>query len=387
MSDVLSQVPNSGQALYPMPRSLAPHAGMPALDESANETSWFEFASPRYFYIPVAMWCAWLSLKHFGIRSPINANPSVPFSGMVGESKSQVLDGVTGDSRNMVARYGTIYRRAGEDGANDTTTNALAKMAELNLSFPVVVKPDLGMRGAGVQVAKSEADLRQYIEDFPADSQFLVQELIDEEGEAGVFYVRHPDWERGKLISLTLKYFPRVVGTGEHSLRELIQSDPRAGQVSHLYTGRFADELDKILPAGESKRLAFAGNHCRGTIFRNGNDHITDAMTDAFDRIAKDMGEFFVGRFDVRFGDFEALKRGEGFRIIEVNGAGGEATHIWDSRMTLRGAYASLMQQFSHIYAIGAKNRRRGFRPASYREFIKAWREETRLTEDYPITH
>ena len=376
-----SRLAQESTAYDPDPR----HAGMPTLDGTAGDISWFEFASPRWFYLPVYAYCAWLSLRYLGLRHPTNANPAIPFSGLVGESKSEVLSCVRAPSNALTARFIKVHRAEG--GSEAAYSEALAGMQAARLTFPAVVKPDLGMRGAGVQVAKSEDALRAYIDAFPAGADFLVQELVDYEGEAGVFYVRHPDWEKGKIISLTLKYFPRVYGDGTKTLRELIMADPRAGKVPHLYTERFKDRLDTKLSDGESVRLAFAGNHCQGTIFRNGNDHITDAMVDTFDAIARDMGEFYIGRFDVRFDTFEGLKRGEGFKIIEVNGAGGESTHIWDARTRLRDAYKTLMRQFRHIYEIGAKNRRRGFRPPTLQDFIKAWQREKTLTGDYPSTH
>lgn len=215
----------------------------------------------------------------------------------------------------------------------------------------------------------------------------MLQTLVDEEGEAGVFYVREPGEDKGRITSLTLKYFPRVTGDGTSTLRELILNDSRAGKLAHIYMDRHEHRLNDVVPAGESVRLAFAGSHSRGTIFRNGNAEITEAMTDAFDEIAKSVGEFYIGRFDVRFGDFDALKEGKGFRIIEINGAGGEQTHIWDSRTTLREAYRALLMQFGALYRIGAKNRRRGFKPTSLLGLIRAWLGEKKLTKHYPITH
>ena len=365
----------------------APHAGMPALDASAAQTSWFEFAPTHLFYTPVALYCGWLSLRHLGLTLPTSTNPALPFSGLVGESKYTVLNEVHETKRNWVAPYVRCMRWGGDGGSEKSLADALDAISGAGLAMPCVAKPDIGMRGAGVQVVKSEEDLKAYVESFPAGANFLLQELVDAEGEAGVFYVRHPDEEKGRIISLTLKYFPRVTGDGERTLRQLIQADKRAGKLAHLYLDRHKERLEEKIRAGESIRLAFAGNHCRGTIFRNGNDQITEAMTEAFDAIAKSMGEFYVGRFDVRFGDFEAIQRGEGFKIIEVNGAGGEATHIWDSRTSLAQAYATLMGQFGHLYAIGAKNRRRGHAPTPLPKLIRAWWREKALTKYYPITH
>ncbi|NVJ99864.1 MAG: D-alanine--D-alanine ligase [Alphaproteobacteria bacterium] len=364
-----------------------PHAGMPALDASAAETSWFEFAPAHLFYTPIALYCGWLSLRHLGLTLPTGSNPSLPYSGLVGESKHDVLRQIGESARAWVSPYVKILRWRGEDAVGRTLDEAKTEMREAGLVYPLVAKPDIGMRGAGVQVVKSDTDLQAYIRSFPPGANFILQTLVDAEGEAGVFYVRHPDEEKGRVISLTLKYFPSVTGDGTHTLRELIFADARAGKLAHLYLERHRSRLSEVIPAGEKVRLAFAGNHCRGTIFRNGNDEITDAMTDRFDEIAKSMGDFFVGRFDVRFGDFDAFKAGHGFRIIEVNGAGGEATHIWDSRTKLYEAYGTLMRQFGHLYAIGAKNRRLGHKPTPLRKLIKAWWHEKRLTGHYPITH
>ena len=370
-----------------MPRTDAPHAGMPALDESAGRTSWFEFAPPHLFYTPVAIYCGWLSLRHFGPTLLTNCNPSLPYSGLVGESKYQVLSEVTGDARDLVSDYVSVLRWGGDGGIERTVADALSAMKEAGLSFPLVAKPDIGMRGVGVQLAHAADDLRSYIETFPAGANFMLQALVDEEGEAGVFYVREPGEEKGHITSLTLKYFPRVTGDGKSTLRDLILRDSRAGKLAHIYLDRHEDRLDDVVPEGESIRLAFAGSHSRGTIFRNGADHITDEMTAAFDDIAKSIGEFYIGRFDVRFGDFDAFKEGRGFRIIEINGAGGEQTHIWDSRTTLGQAYKVLLQQFGALYRIGAENRRRGYRPTSLGGLVRAWLGEKKLTRHYPITH
>jgi hypothetical protein len=141
-----------------------------------------------------------------------------------------------------------------------------------------------------------------------------------------------------------------------------------------------------VLPADERVRLAFAGSHSRGAIFRDGNAHVTEAMRARFDAIAATFPGFAFGRFDVRFADFAAFQRGEGFTVVECNGAGAEATHIWDSRTRLRDAYATLFRQFSHLFRIGAANRRLGHRPESWAAFLNRWLSERRLVQHYPPT-
>jgi hypothetical protein len=109
-------------------------------------------------------------------------------------------------------------------------------------------------------------------------------------------------------------------------------------------------------------------------------------MTDAFDRIAKDVKEFYFGRFDVRFSSIDDLQKGQGFKIVEINGAGAEATHIWDRKTTLPEAYGALMQQYSAMWEIGAENAKRGYKPASIPDLWAAYRHEANLWAEYPLT-
>ncbi len=365
----------------PSPRT--PHQGMPPL-EPAPPVSRFEFWPGNLFYIPVWAWVIWLSLRHGGVRLPLLANPMFPAGGLVGESKTQILDLIQGDANAFVAPYIALDRTA-DTPAKDMAVAAAALRAA-GLELPVVAKPDLGCRGAGVRPIRAWPDLEHYLAGFPVGERLLLQTMVDVEGEAGVFYIRIPGEARGRIFSLTLKYFPHVVGDGTSTLRELILADPRAGLLSHLYLPRHTSRLEDVLPANTPFRLAFAGSHSRGAIFRNGGHLITEAMTERFDAISQAIPEFWFGRFDVRFADIEGLREGRDFRIVEVNGAGAEATHIWDSRTRLRDAYKTLFRQFELLWRIGALNRARGFKPEPIGRLIAGWRREKALIDAYPST-
>lgn len=357
---------------------------MPAIHSDDPPLSRFEFWPAWAFYAPVWLWIAFLMMRHRGIRLPLIANPGFPAGGLVGEKKGQLFARLTGPQRSLLPNY-IVVERAGE--SVDFQWPLIRASIDLaGLSYPLVAKPDIGCRGAGVQPIQNDTELRCYVEAFPKGAMFLLQRMVKAEGEAGVFYVREPGAAHGKIISLTLKYFPHVAGDGRSTLKELILADPRAGQVPHLYLGRFRRELDDVLPVGEIKRLVFSGSHSKGAIFRNGNDYITEAMRARFDFIADGIEGFHFGRFDVRFDDFEAFRRGKDFAIIEYNGAGAEVTHIWDSRTHLLDAWRDLRKQFTLLFRIGAANRKRGARPESWRTFFRAWRREKHLVSCYPAT-
>lgn len=346
--------------------------------------SYFEFWPAWLFYAPIWLWILCLMVRYRSIRLPLIANVGFPAGGLVGERKSELFARLTGPERAHLPGYVVITRTP--DAARPTLPQIIAQLSSAGLDYPLVAKPDIGCRGAGVQPIRTLFELARYLKDFPHGEQFLLQRMIDVEGEAGVFYVRPPGASKGRIVSLTLKYFPKVVGDGHSTLGELISSDPRAGRVPQLYLSRFRRDLDKVLPAGTVQKLVFSGSHSKGAIFRNGHAHITTAMTERFDRIADGIAGFHFGRFDVRFADFAAFQRGEGFAIIEFNGAGAEMTHIWDSRMTLAEAWMTLCQQFSLLFAIGAANRKRGATPESWRAFLQQWRREKSLVPRYPIT-
>jgi hypothetical protein len=364
-----------------------PHQGMPPLDLDGPALSHFEFWPMWAFYPPVMAYAAWLMLRHRGVLLPTVANPSFPGGGFYGESKAAILALAMQHVPDWVAPF-IRWQRPDAPGV-DTTGEcdaALAALAAAGMSPPVVAKPDLGCRGAGVKLVRTPTDLQRYIAGFPSGAAFLLQRLVPHEGEAGIFYCRRPGQSHGRIVSITLKYFPHVTGDGQRTLRELILADPRAGKLSHLYLRRHTTRLDDVPPAGESIRLAFAGSHSRGAIFRNGTHLVTPAMEERFDAIAQALPEFHFGRFDVRFETFASVQRGEGFTILEINGAGAESTHIWDRRTGLLQAWRDLMRQYRWLFEIGAANRARGFKPMCLANFVRDYRREKSLTPKYPPT-
>ena len=365
-----------------------PHEGMPAFNEEGEALSFFEFWPMWAFYPPVFIYALYLMFRYRGVLLPTVANPSFPGGGFVGESKADILKLAMQHIPDWTADFFSVERPDLKDEQSLTLfkLNVLRTMRQKGLVFPVVAKPDMGCRGVGVKLLRTEADLVSYLKNFPAQANFLIQRFVDLEGEAGVFYCRLPGQSKGHLISLTLKYFPYVKGDGVRTLRQLILADKRAGQLTRLYFHRHLARLDQIPAKGEAIRLAFAGSHSRGTIFRNGTHLITPKMVERFDEISQQLPEFYFGRYDIRFADFSKVQAGEAFTIVEVNGAGAESTHIWDRKTTLLKAWKDLMIQYRCLFQIGFANRKRGFKPISIKAFLAGYRREKELTPLYPAT-
>ncbi|MDR3539307.1 MAG: D-alanine--D-alanine ligase [Acetobacteraceae bacterium] len=347
-----------------------------------NPLSYFEFWPNWLFYTPVvAHWLA-LGLRYGDFSLPTAANPYIVTGGLCGESKLDILRQVGPDAAPMLARSTgvTLQGRTEVDAVE-----AERAMAEAALSYPVVAKPDIGCNGTGVCLLHGRDELLRYLGGFPNHERVVLQEFIEDPHEAGLFYVRLPGQARGHITSITLKHPPTVTGDGRSTLEQLILADERAGLVSHLYMERLRDRLSEVPRQGEVVRLVFVGNHCKGSIFEDGRRLATPALTAAIERLARALPEFHFGRIDVRFASLAALRRGEDFRVIEINGAGSEATHIWDSRTKLRDAWRAQFFHYGAAFRIGAANRARGWRPCGVRAMYRHWKNQRRLMAAYPM--
>jgi hypothetical protein len=360
----------------------AEHLNLPF--QSKRQLSFFEFWPSWLFYFPIKAYAALLMLRYRSFTLPTVANPYLAGGAFCGDAKSEIL----GDIQKYLSPYASpfvVIDRKQLHASNEAEQiSQLAKQA--NIAFPFVAKPEFGCRGAGVQLVESKENLEQYLVNYPKDERFILHELIPYEHEAGVFYCRLPGQERGRVISLTLKYFPKVLGDGKKTLKELIEADPRASQIKSIYFDRHVKALETVIGDGISYSLVFAGNHSKGTIFKDGEQLITPELEETFDCISKQLPEFYFGRFDVRFHDFEGLTKGQNMKIVEINGAGAESTHVWDSDCTIFKAYRDIFKQFDYLFLISANNKARGFKPQSFKMFYDAMKRDERLSSQYPGT-
>ena len=380
------------RAVFGSPEGIS-HRGMPALGNLPTKIALAERIPPFLFYIPLGVQWLWLGVRHGSLSLPTLANPRIEVGGLWGESKSSYLDMVGPDQRMWIADY-TTYRRGNGSGAVELDIRrALQATVDAGLSFPLVAKPDIGWRGFGVRLVHSPEELSAYVRAYPENETILLQRVIEYEGEAGVLYARLPGAPCGNVISLTFRYFPYVIGDGQRSIRDLILVDQRAAwkaghhfgfEPKHL--GTAVRELDRIPAQGETVRLSFIGSNRVGGLYRDAREHITPELVRRFDAISRSLPEFYYGRYDVRFVSVERFREGEDFRIIEINGAGGESINVWDPTMPLAQVYRELFAQQSLLFEIGAKNRARGFRPSGTATVLRSQWRQHRLILRYPAS-
>lgn len=326
----------------------------------------------------VAQWL-WLGLRHGSVTLPSCANPGITSGGLVGEGKLEYFAGM-----GPLARAATAAHIGVRNDAGQSVEAVLSKLEAAGLAFPLVAKPDLGWCGYGVRRLDSPADLARYLQKFPGDETFLLQRLLTEPGEGGLFYMRDPDAAAGELIGILLRVLPAVRGNGRDSIAQLVAADARLARAASGGAHAFEADPARVPAAGEQVQLSTVASTRAGGAYLDGTHLATPALVAAVDRVAKDMGSpFTVGRFDVRYQDAAALQRGE-FTIMEVNGAGSEAVHAWDPKYRIRDVYRIVFDKQRQLFRIGAAQRRRGHRPIGVVSLARLYWRQQRLIPRYP---
>ena len=233
-------------------------------------------------------------------------NPGFEYGGIVGASKKGILD-------KFPDKYlpKTILI-----GREQTFEDVLDSLKENQLDFPVIIKPEIGERGFHVELIDDSRSLKKYLATVEEDH--IIQEYLDMPIELGVFYIRIPGDEKGKVTSIVRKQMLQVTGDGSSSIIELVKQDYRAVQQAKRLITEGKIDLGRIPPNGEQVLLEPIGNHNRGTAFLNANELINDKLNEVFDKLAKPVTGFYYGRFDIRCEGLEELYRGV-FKVMEVN--------------------------------------------------------------------
>lgn len=339
----------------------------------------WEFWPAWIFYTPVALFCAWFSLRYRGIALPTIANLNQKNGGIVGESKIEILRELTETSPGQTAEAHPV----GPGSFKKRLQRVYDVRRRMGIDFPFVLKPDTAQRGAGFAKIRSEEQLVEYLRRVPAP--LVLQQYVAGPCEAGIFYYRFPGETLGHILGITRKRFPSVTGDGRSTVRELIARDARARLLAQTYLARLGAAADEVLRAGEGLRLVEAGNHCQGCVFQDGQDLYSEELRSAFDEICKKLPGFYIGRFDVRYSSDNELRQGRGFTIIELNGAASEATNIYDAKNSIFRAYATLYRQWQLVYAIGAVNRAAGVRPVSAWDVWRDWKAFAAQACEFPV--
>jgi len=238
--------------------------------------------------------------------------------------------------------------------ASSSLQDILTLIKQRNLKYPLIGKPDIGMKGMMVKKLENEKELLSYVTNSKVD--FLIQEYIPFKNEIGIFYYRYPNEEKGYISGIVKKELLAVTGNGVSTVEQLLLKNKRAVLQLPVLRKTEKDKMNIVLKKDEEFIVVPYGNHVRGAKFLDDSRLIDEELTKTIDSICKKVDGFYFGRLDICYNDWEELKQGKNFSIIELNGSGSEPTHIYDPRHSVFWAWKEIAKHWKILYRVSKLN-------------------------------
>ncbi len=322
-------------------------------------------------YVPLLAYWFWEGVRRFSFVGLTAANPGLGRQGgFTGESKDVMFGALPASA--PVSPWQFIPALA-EMPANERVSLAKKFIAEKQLHWPVVLKPDLGDDGFGVNVIQNEAQLEEWLTVF-ADDAVLQAYAAGEEFE--VVWSRLPGETRGRILAVTEKRIPTVCGDGHRTLEDLIWADDRAVAMGKLYLRLNWRRAGETIPAGESVALCSVGTHACGAQVVDRQELRTEALARALDGIAEGVPDgLHFAVYDLRTESAAALGAGNFSAITGISGGGSVSSRLYDQYVRLGYALSSARRQMRLAFVAADVMRAAGRKPGSLWSMLASWGE------------
>ena len=309
-------------------------------------------------YIPVMPVWLWYCIRARSFWFFTSSNPTITFGGFEGESKKEMFE-------QLPQQY---YPKTIYISPSLSFEEAEQLIRINNLTYPVAVKPDVGMMGLMFRKIETPEKLRPYHTKMPV--KYIIQEYINYPLEVSVFYYRLPSEKKGTITGFLKKEILTVTGDGSSTLWELIRNYSRVRFRLEEMKAKHESRLNDIIKEGEIYCLSDALNLSRGGKLISLANEKDDDLLKVFDDISHYAKHFYYGRYDIKCASIDDLKKGKKFFILEFNGCGAEPHHIYGNGHTLLQAYKIVLQHWKMLYTISVLNHKRGI---GYWKFLRGW--------------
>ena len=171
----------------------------------------YEFWPVWLFYSPFIFYWLYLAIRARDFNFLFKVNPKLHYGGAIGTDKHAMLKSLHPNLFPKSSLLAAIEKESIE--------SVVGRMAEEGLQFPVILKPNAGERGRGVQPIQNAADLADYISAHKGC--VIIQEFIQSPHELGIFYYRLPGEKQGEITSIVRKKLLTLSGDGKSTIRQL----------------------------------------------------------------------------------------------------------------------------------------------------------------------
>ncbi len=314
---------------------------------------------PGYtLYLPLLPYLVYLGIKSKGTGFFQAANPGLKYGGMSLEGKSEIekLLPSTYNPKSILLK-------------EDTSLEKLIQIANQDFTYPFILKPNDGCRGKMVSLIHTEKELISYFQQINFD--FLIQEYVSYEHEIGLFYVRNPNQKEGRITGIVYKHPVQITGDGIRTVEEIVENDFRYHKHKNALFENNVSLKNFIPSKNQSLVLSRMGNHCKGSRFEDISFKINQKLNQTIDAYCKQIEGFYYGRFDIKYNTWEEFESGTGFKVIELNGAGAEPTHIYDSKHSYFYALKEMAKHWRIMSEIAILNKKNGHDYIPFKEGIQ----------------
>jgi hypothetical protein len=323
-------------------------------------THW-EYWPFQLVYIPIYFQWIYYAFKSGTIFFFNASNPRIKNGGFINESKKQIY--------NLIPPQ--YYPQTLLITQETSMQDILIAIENSKITYPVIAKPDVGLRGSAVQKIDSFEQLKNY--DHKVEFDYLIQEMIPYPNEVGIFYVRYPHEKKGRITGIVAKEFLIITGNGRSTIEDLIRENPRYEMQLKSLRLEYGKRLSDIPQLAEKVNLVPYGNHARGAKFIDCSHWNSPALEEVINDICLKVPEFYFGRLDLMYDSRSELEKGNNFSIVEINGAASEPTHIYDPKHSIFFAWKELSRHIRYMFEISVANHKNGAPYLTHKEGMQEW--------------
>lgn len=302
------------------------------------------------------------SIRYFNFTWYEAANPAIEHGGMLNEKKSTIYPLLKPE---YLPR--TSYFAFGNNAQDFIQTN--------DFQFPIIIKPDVGLKGIEVTKVYNVNDAVSMLNKVD-ERGAIVQEYIDLAKEYSVLYYKYLDGSHG-ISSLIEKRYPVITGDGKKEIHTLINEYP------HAYLNKEdvkAMHSNRVLGKNEQLVLHNIGNYSRGSTFHSMQQDIDETLAQAIHDCIGSIEGISFGRLDIKATDFSEVKKGA-FKIIEFNGGKSEPLHIYDKDVSLWQAIKIIFDHWKIYNRIADERLKQGYKTITTAEGVRALRNIKSITK------
>jgi len=310
----------------------------------------------------------WQSLYHYLLNGArfrsmtffSACNPAIDLGGMLYDRKTDIYDLLP---QHIVPATTIITSREASK----------AFIEKNNLQYPLIVKPNVGLKGYKVSKIGNEDELNAFfVENNVNDREWLLQEYIDYEKEFSVLFYRYPQEGKYGVSSFIEKTYPHVFGDGKNSLRVLIEQYNNPFLLKDIVFKRLAEVLDSVPENGKKITLDYIGNYSRGAKFHSKMEYVTDEMSSMLSSLFQKADGLNFFRIDLKSDSVDTFLKGE-FKVLEINGMKSEPLHIYDEHSTFIDNSRIIRDHWNIIEKITREQKELLKELPTFRQGIKSW--------------